>query len=85
MDMERFNLKKLNGEEVNEQYQVTIKNMFALWRTYTIEDISKAWDTITENITISAKDSIGLCESKHHKTWSDEECLRLVDLRKQPN
>jgi hypothetical protein len=28
MDMERFNLKKLN-EEVKEQYQVTIKNKFA--------------------------------------------------------
>jgi hypothetical protein len=29
MDIERFNLKKLNGEEVKEQYQVTIKNKFA--------------------------------------------------------
>jgi hypothetical protein len=29
MDMERFNLKKLNEEEVKEQCQVTIKNKFA--------------------------------------------------------
>jgi hypothetical protein len=29
MDMERFNLKKLNEEEVIEQYQVTIKNKSA--------------------------------------------------------
>jgi hypothetical protein len=29
MDMERFNVKQLNGEEVKEQYQVTIKNKFA--------------------------------------------------------
>jgi hypothetical protein len=29
MDMERFNLKKLNEGEVKEQYQVTIKNRFS--------------------------------------------------------
>jgi hypothetical protein len=27
MDVERLNLKQLNGEEVKEQYQVTIKNV----------------------------------------------------------
>jgi CO dehydrogenase/acetyl-CoA synthase beta subunit len=29
VDVERFNVKQLNEEEVNEQYQVTIKNKFA--------------------------------------------------------
>jgi hypothetical protein len=29
MDVERFNLKQLNEEEVKEQYVVTIKNKFA--------------------------------------------------------
>jgi hypothetical protein len=29
MDMDRFNLKKLNEGEVKEQYQVTIKNRFS--------------------------------------------------------
>jgi hypothetical protein len=29
MDMERFNRKQLNEEEVKEQCQVTIKNKFA--------------------------------------------------------
>jgi hypothetical protein len=29
MDIERFNIKQLNEEEVKEQYQVTIKNKFA--------------------------------------------------------
>jgi hypothetical protein len=33
MYMERFNLKQLNEEEVREQYQVTIKNRFPLWKT----------------------------------------------------
>jgi hypothetical protein len=30
MDVERFNLKQVNEEEVKEQYQVTIKNKFAV-------------------------------------------------------
>jgi hypothetical protein len=34
-------------------------------------------------IKISAEESIGLCESKSHKPWFDEECLKLVDQRKQ--
>jgi hypothetical protein len=46
-------------------------------------DINGAWDTIRENIKISPKESTGLSESKHHKPWFDEECLKLVDLRKQ--
>jgi hypothetical protein len=29
MDVERFTLKHLNGEEIKEKYQVTIKNKFA--------------------------------------------------------
>jgi hypothetical protein len=33
MDVERFNLKQLNEEEVKEEYQVTIKNSLQLWKT----------------------------------------------------
>jgi hypothetical protein len=33
MDVERFNLKQLNKEEVKEQYQVTIKISLQLWKT----------------------------------------------------
>jgi hypothetical protein len=36
-----------------------------------------------KNIRISAKESIGLCESKSYKPWFDEECLKLIDRRKQ--
>jgi glycine betaine/choline ABC-type transport system substrate-binding protein len=65
MDMERFNLKLLNEEEVKEQYQVTIKNKFAaLVNLNDNGDINKAWETIRENIRISAKESIGLCQPK---------------------
>ena len=32
-DRQRFNLKKLNEQEVKEQYQIEIRNMFAALRT----------------------------------------------------
>jgi hypothetical protein len=84
MDVERFNLKQLNEEEVKEQYQVTMKNKFAaLENLYDNGDINKAWETIRENIRISAKERVGHGESKSYKPWLDEECLKLVDRRKQ--
>jgi hypothetical protein len=84
MDVERFNLKQLTEEEVKEQYQVTMKNKFAALENLDDNgDINKAWETVTENIRISAKESIGLCESKSYKQWFDEESLKLVDRRKQ--
>jgi hypothetical protein len=84
MDVERFNLKQLNEEEVKEQYQVTIKNKFtAIENLDDNGDINKAWEIVRENIGISAKESIGLCESKSYKPFFDEECLKLVDRRKQ--
>jgi hypothetical protein len=33
--------------------------------------------------TCKWEESIGLCESKSYKPWFDEECLILVDRRKQ--
>jgi hypothetical protein len=75
--------EQLNEEEVKEQYQVTIKNKFAFLENLDDnEGINKAWETIGENIRISAKESIGLCESKSYKSWFNEECLILVDRRK---
>jgi hypothetical protein len=59
MDMERFNINQLNEEEVKEQHQVTIKNKFAaLENLDDNRDISRAWDTLRENIKILAKESI---------------------------
>jgi hypothetical protein len=34
MDMDRFNLKKLNEGEVKDRYQVTIKNRFSALKGY---------------------------------------------------
>jgi hypothetical protein len=58
--MERLNLKKLNEVEDEKQHQVTISNLFAA--SENSEDdmhIHTAWETITENIKISAKESLG--------------------------
>jgi hypothetical protein len=61
MDMERFNLKKLNEGELKEQYQVTIKNRFsALENLEDNGDINRAWDAIRGNIKISAKECISV-------------------------
>jgi hypothetical protein len=50
MDVEIFNLKQLNEEEVKEQYQVTIRNNFAALENLDGNgDISRVWETIREN------------------------------------
>jgi hypothetical protein len=84
IDMERFNLKKLNEGDVRDQYQVTIRNKSPpLENLQHSGDINRAWDNVRENIKILAQDSLGYCERKHHKLWFDKECSKLVDQRKQ--
>jgi hypothetical protein len=81
---ERFNLKKLNEVEVKEQFCVGVSNRFAALEDLNAEvDINSAWETIRENIKISAKESPGYLESKKHKPWFDEGCSKLLDQRKQ--
>jgi hypothetical protein len=78
MDMERFNLKQLNEEENKEQYQVTIKNKFAALENLDNNGgINRVWETIRENIKISAKESSEVYEFKSYKPWFDEECLKF--------
>jgi hypothetical protein len=53
--MERFNLKKLNKVEGKEQFRVEISNRFAALEGLDAEmEINSAWETIRENIKISA-------------------------------
>jgi hypothetical protein len=79
-DTERFNVKKLNEGDVKEQYQVAIRNKFAALENLEDNgDSNRAWDNIRKNIKILAQESLGYCESKHHKLWFDEECSKLVD------
>jgi hypothetical protein len=83
-DLERFDLKKLDDVEVKEKYQVEIPN-----RLTTLEsldesfEINNSWESIKENIKHSAKDNLGYQKLKHNKPWFDDECLDLIDQRKQ--
>jgi hypothetical protein len=82
--MERFNLKKLIEVEGEEKYRVEFSNKFAELENLDAEDeFNTIWETIRENIKISAKESLGYYEPKQHKPWSDERCSELLDQRKQ--
>jgi len=47
------------------------------------QDINRSWESIEEKIKTSAKDSLVLQELKLHKPLFDEECLGILDQRKQ--
>jgi hypothetical protein len=54
----KFNLKKLKELEGKEQYDVEVSNRFAALEHLDAEvEINNAWETIRENIEISAKQS----------------------------
>jgi hypothetical protein len=54
-----YSLKKLSEVEGKEQYRVEISNRFtALVNLDTELDIDTTWETIRENIKISAKESL---------------------------
>jgi hypothetical protein len=56
VDMERFNLRKLNDVKVKEQNQITISNKSAVLETFDDNvDINKAWESIRENIKLQPK------------------------------
>jgi hypothetical protein len=77
--MERFNLKKLNEEEGTEQYHVEILiSLTALENLDTDVDINRAWESVGENIKISAKESLGFHELKKHKQRFDEGSSELL-------
>jgi hypothetical protein len=55
-----------------------------LWRTSRDgEDTNRDWENIKENIKTSVTDSLVLHELKQYKPWFDEECLGVLDQRKQ--
>jgi hypothetical protein len=58
--MEGFNLIKSNEVEGKEKYRVDVSNRFLPSENLEAEvEINSAWEMITENITISANDSLG--------------------------
>jgi hypothetical protein len=57
---ERLNFKKLIDVEGKEQFRVEVSNSFAALEDLDTEvEINSAWETIRENIKISAKESLG--------------------------
>jgi hypothetical protein len=71
--MERFNIKKLNEVEGKGQFRVEVSNRFAALDDLDAEvEINSAWETIRENIKISAKESLDYFELKKHKPWLDK-------------
>jgi hypothetical protein len=61
-----------------------VSNRFAALEEFDAEvEINSAWGMTGENIKISAKESLGYCDLKKHKSWIDEECSSLIDQRKQ--
>jgi hypothetical protein len=45
-------------------------------------DIKSAWETIRENIRISAKENLGYYELKEHNAWFNEGCSKLLHEKK---
>jgi hypothetical protein len=82
--MERFNLKKLKEVEGKGQFCVEVSNRFAAPEDLDAKvEINNAWETIRENIKISAKQSLGYSELKQHKPWFERGCSKLLDQRKR--
>jgi hypothetical protein len=74
IDMERFNVKEINESGVKEESQIKIRKEIPVLEN--LEDngeIGRTWGNIRRNVKISAQESLGNCESKHRKTWLDEE------------
>jgi hypothetical protein len=70
-DLERFDLKKLDDVEVKEKCQVISNRL-----------INNDWESIRENIKISAKDNLRYHKLKHNKPSCYDECSKLTDQRK---
>jgi hypothetical protein len=68
---ERLNLKKLNDVKGKEQFRAEVSNRFAALEDLDAEvEINSAWETISENINISAKESLEC----FMLPWFDEGC-----------
>jgi hypothetical protein len=58
--VEMFNLKKLNEVEGKEKFRVEVSNRFGALEDLNVEvEIISSWETIRENIEISAEESLG--------------------------
>jgi hypothetical protein len=63
-----------------EKYRVEV---FALQDLDSGVDIKSTWETIRENVKISAKESLEYYELRKRKPWYDEGCSKLLDNRER--
>jgi len=58
--------------KARKQYQIKTQNRLAAMENLSDgEDMNRDWENIKDNITTTAKESLGLYKLKHHKPWSD--------------
>jgi hypothetical protein len=75
-DVESFSLKELSVLEVWKKSEIKISNRIAaLENLNDSKDITGLGKVFGENIKISGKENLNLCEQKHHKVWVDEKCV----------
>jgi hypothetical protein len=76
--MGRFNLRKLNEAEGNEEYWIEMPNRDAASENLD-DDVGtkRAWETVRGNIKISAIDSLGYYKFKQDKPWLCKGCSKL--------
>jgi hypothetical protein len=68
---ERFSLRKLKKLEEKGQYHVQMSNTCAAFENVDVNvDITNAWKTMMENISVSAKDN----GSYYELNWFDKGC-----------
>jgi hypothetical protein len=60
-----------------------LKSQIALVNFDAEMDINRAWETISGNMKISAKESLGYYELKKHTPWFNIGCSKLLDQRIQ--
>jgi hypothetical protein len=83
-DVGRFNLSTLWELEVRKKYQTNVSNRFAALENLNYREyINRAWEDITVNIKIAAKDIPCLYELKQHILYFYEEYSRCLDQRKR--
>jgi hypothetical protein len=84
--MERFNLKKLSEVEGKKWDHVEISQRFAALENMDTEvDVDKTWESITENIKISARESLGYHELKKNKSCFDDGVQNYYTKVNKPN
>jgi hypothetical protein len=67
--------------DCKEKYRVEVWDEFPAWEE---EDINSAWETIRENIKITAKDTLRYCELRKYNSLYHEGCSELVGQWKEP-